>query len=97
MVLKEKSKCHNCKMYRHWRPDHNQNSTLKPGRKATQSPEVGGRGNPTRGPMNINMARLGDQEDQDICIIGPLLDDEAPNSGIENHEFKQIQPMIMPD
>ena len=96
--IKGKSKCFICKKFGHWKSDHNEDGTLKPGFKALDNP-VTGEGS-KNGVLTFNMALLGSVKSSTGTvdgIFGPLLDDGAPYSGIGSTELKLISNFVCPE
>ena len=97
--MKSKSKCHRCHKFGHWRTDHTQDGSLKPGIKSFDYPaegDVGSSAQPKK-TIRFNMVQLvNDEKALDETVIGPLLDDGAPYSGMGLSEFKILQEILLP-
>lgn len=79
---KGKSKCHLCHKYGHFRSNHEDDGTLKPGTWCSETPVPGDDTTKFRKTITFNMTKLVDDESFDECFVGPLLDDSALYSGM---------------
>lgn len=94
--LKSKSQCHDCKQYGHWRSDHNEDGTLKPGVISTSQPG-GNKKGILKKSVTFNMVQLSNgHPDIEFNSVGPLLDDGAPYSGIGMSELQLLSQLLLP-
>lgn len=101
--LKRKSKCRQCEKYGHWKSDHFPDGQLKPAVKSTDTaPDTDNvsQGRP-KNTVTFNMVQVNGscshETSFDFNIIGPLLDDGAPYSGMGLREFTVLQPILLPN
>lgn len=96
--LKARTKCHKCRKWGHWRYDHKEDGSLKPGVKAFDAPPQ--QENSEENVLRFNMATLAAKNKNTISVsnqTGPLLDDGAPYSGIGSTELKLIAELVCPE
>ena len=98
--VKARSQCKVCKEWGHWHSDHHSDGSLKPGVKSSKSPPEAFKSNSVprksdRKSVTFHMAKFSSSKNSsDEKLIGPLLDDAAPYSGIGFHELKLLSPYL---
>ena len=90
--LKIKAKFHRCHQYGHWQSEHNDDGTLKSGVKSNKTRADTNLG--TKKLMAFKMVQLGPSTDTRDELVGPLLDDGVPYSGIGHSELLILHPFI---
>ena len=94
--LKSKSQCKRCNQYGHWRSDHNEDGSLKPGVKSFPAPNSSK--STLKKTVTFNLATVSDPLSVASCdFIGPLCDDGAPYSGLGQCELNILRSVLLPN
>lgn len=94
--LKSKSQCRKCKMFGHWKSDHNLDGSLKPGVSSKAAPASNRQS--LQRSVTFNLVTVPSTHSISTReFIGPLCDDGAPYSGLGHSELDMLLSVLLPE